>query len=47
MSLFMDGFSIGFGVGLGVAITVGPAWFFAVWVDHEIARRRALWGRRR
>ena len=47
MSLFVDGLAVGLGVGLGIALTVGPAWLAVLWLDHEMQRRRALWGRQR
>lgn len=45
--MFADAFTVGVAIGLGVAIAIVPAWLVVMWAEHELARRRAHWGRRR
>lgn len=45
--MFVDALQIGLGIGFALSITIGPTWLFVMWVEHELARRRATWGKQR
>lgn len=45
--MFADAFVVGVAIGLGVAIALVPAWMLVMYVEHELQRRRATWGRER